>query len=40
MVVDAQTLEAQGQKAERTTIKWEAQEENQKKMNFPLFLSE
>lgn len=38
--MDPQTLETQGQEAERTAIKWDDWEENQKKMNSPLFLSE
>jgi hypothetical protein len=40
MVVDPQTLETQGQETERTIVKWNFREENQKKMNSPLFLSE
>lgn len=38
--MDAQTLETQGQEAERTAVKRGVREENQKKMNSPLFLSE
>jgi len=34
--MDPQTLEAQGQETERTAIKWEVREENQKKNELSL----
>jgi hypothetical protein len=36
MVVDPQTLETQGQETERTIVKWNFREENQKKNELSL----